>query len=222
MAYGRTFLNLVNDVLRELREPTVSTWNENDYSTLVGGWINACKREAENIWRWTALRRTFEINTTEDVVTYSLTGTDERVQVLDAWNETEETELTKTTWQYMNSLFFGDQTPQEGPAELWVPNGVNTSTGAYQVDIWPVPTAAAQVLQFNVYAPQLDLDEDADVMVVPHRAVVEGALARAKHERGEDGGVSKAEQEDFMRRALADSIAIDANQHVEDLQWDPR
>jgi hypothetical protein len=218
MAYGRTFLQLVNDALRELREDEVATWDATEYSTLVGQFINSCKRDAENAWRWTALRNSFIVPTVAGTVTYQLTDTDERAQVLDAWNTTTGGQLSKLTWQTMNALYFGG-TPQSGAVTSWVPNGTNPSTGALQLDVYPVPVAAEN-LNFTVYAPQADLDADADVMVVPHRPVVEGAVARARYERGEDGGVSFSEQLGFMFRALADHIALDANQHPDDVTWE--
>jgi hypothetical protein len=220
MAYGRTFLQLVNDVLRELRETEVATWDQTDYSTLVGGFVNSCKRDAEAAWRWTGLRDSFSIPTVVDTVTYELTGTDERVQVLDAWNTTTNGELRSKTWRQMNAVYFGAASPEEGYVDSWVPNGVSASTGAYQIDVYPIPNSV-QALVFNVYAPQLDLDADADVMVVPFRPVVEGALARARFERGEDAGIGFEGQAAFMARALSDHIALDAGNHSEDLMWEP-
>jgi hypothetical protein len=220
MAYGRTYLQLINDVLRELREPEVDTWDETDYSKMIGGFVNSCKRDAENAWRWTALRDTFDITTVDQTVTYELTGTDERAQILDAFNETTAVELDKLTWRQMNRNYFGAVTPAQGNVVSYVPNGISASTGAYQVDVYPIPNSA-QSLSFNVYAPQLDLDADADVMVVPFRPIVEGTLARARFERGEDGGVSFEGQAAFMAKALGDHIALDAANHVEDTQWEP-
>jgi hypothetical protein len=218
MAYGRTFLQLVNDVLRELREDEVATWNATEYSTLIGQFINSCKRDAEAAWTWTTLRSSFIVPTVAGTVTYQFTDTDERAQVLDAWNTTTGAHLAKLTWRAMNEVYFGG-TPQSGSVTSWVPNGVNTSTGAYQVDVYPVPTAAEN-LNFTVYAPQADLAAGSTVMAVPFRPVVEGAVARARYERGEDGGVSFSEQRQFMERALADHIALDANQHPDDLTWE--
>ncbi len=220
MAYGRTFLQLVNDVLREMREPEVAAWDETDYSAMIGSFINSCKRDAENAWRWTALRDTFDITTVDQTITYEFSGTDERAQIIDAFNETTATELDKYTLRRMNAVYFGAVTPAQGNVEAYIPNGVSTSTGAYQVDVYPVPNSA-QSLSFNVYAPQLDLDADADVMVVPFRPIVEGAIARARFERGEDGGVSFEGQAAFMAKALGDHIALDAANHEEDTHWEP-
>ena len=220
MAYGRSFLNLVNDVLRELREPEVSTWNENAYSTLIGQFVNSCKRDAEAAWRWTALRDTYEISTVAGTVTYQLVGTDQRVQVIDAWNTTTDVELRLRTWRSMNAIYFGATPPASGNVDSWVPNGINAASGAFQVDVYPIPDSV-QTLAFNVYAPQLDLSSDDDVMLVPYRPVVEGALARARHERGEDGGISVEQQGAFMRTVLGDHIAIDASQSPGETDWEP-
>jgi hypothetical protein len=221
MAYGRTFLQLVNDVLRELREPTVASWDETDYSTLIGQFVNSCKRDAENAWTWSDLRNSFEITTAVDTITYEFTGTDQRAQVLDGWNTTTGVQLRTKTWRQMNQVYYGvgSASPLLGSADSYVPNGVS-NTGASQVDIYPSPSAAEE-LTFSVYQPQLDLDDDADVMLVPFRPVVEGALARARFERGEDGGVSFEGQTAFMVKSLADHIAIEANKEPEDLQWEP-
>jgi hypothetical protein len=220
MAYGRTFLQLVNDVLRELREPEVASWDETDYSTMIGAFVNSCKRDAENAWKWSDLRESFSISTVDGTVTYSLTGTDGRAQVLDAWNTTTQEELRMKTWRQMNAVYFGTEPDQEGNVTHYVSNGVATADGSFQVDVWPTPNSV-QTLVFNMYAPQLDLDADDDVMLVPHRPVIEGTLARARFERGEDGGVSFEGQSAFMAKSLSDHIAIEANRHPEDLQWEP-
>jgi hypothetical protein len=220
MAYGRTFLQLINDVLRELREPEVTDWNETDYSTMIGAFVNSCKRDAENAWTWSDLRNSYSVATAADTITYALTGTDGRARVLDAWNTTTQEELRQKTWRQMNAVYFGTEPDQEGNVTHYISNGVSTAAGEFQVDVWPTPNSV-QALVFNVYAPQLDLDSNSDVMLVPHRPVVEGTLARARFERGEDGGVSFEGQSAFMARSLSDHIAMEANRHPEDLMWEP-
>ena len=220
MAYGRTFLELVNDALRELREEEVATWNETEYSTLVGGWINACKRSAENAWRWSTLRDTFAFTTVPNTTTYAFTNTDQRSQVLDGWNLTTGVQLAgPLPWRGMNAAFYSLNPVTPGSVVGWTNNGINASTGCAQVDLYPTPNAA-ESLVFTVYAPQLDLTADADVMVVPHRPVVEGAIARARYERGDDSGISFVDQQVFMERSLADHIALDAHKHPEDIMWE--
>ena len=58
-----TYLQLVNSVLRRLREDEVSSVSQNAYSKLVGELVNEAKQTIEQTWDWTALRTTKSINT---------------------------------------------------------------------------------------------------------------------------------------------------------------
>lgn len=220
MAYGRTFLNLVNDVLRELREDTVASWNDSEYSTLIGQYVNSCKRDAEAAHRWSMLTSWMTQETSAADDTYDFSGTDERVQVLDARNATYGNRLYKIRPEAFADEEYSIAGLPEGRVEAWMPSGLNASTGAFQYRVYKTPDGA-QALRFRVYAPQLDLDANDDVMLVPYRPVVEGATARARGERGEDGGITAAEQQGFMQRALADHIAIDAGNDADALVWEP-
>jgi hypothetical protein len=69
----------------------------------------------------------------------------------------------------------------------------------------------------NVVSPQPDLEDDGDVIRIPYQIVVEGALARAISERGEDGGYQ--EQEERYRRIASDYIALDAGNRPDETLW---
>ena len=45
-----TYLNLVNNVLRRLREDVVTTVTNNTYSTMVGDFVNDAKELVETAW----------------------------------------------------------------------------------------------------------------------------------------------------------------------------
>jgi len=218
---SRTFLQLVNDVLRELREPEVATWDQSDYSTLIGTYVNSAKRDVENAWTWDALRETFSVTCVDGTVTYAFTGTNDRARVLDGWNYTQGTQLVEYTWRYMNQLYFGNSggNVTEGNVSGYVLNGVDVSEQT-QVDVYPIPDNSTDVLKFTVYNPPSDFTLDADECIIPHRPIVETALARARGERGEDGGISTSEQAAFAMRAAADAIALDAARHPEDTTWE--
>ena len=70
-----TYLNLVNNVLRRLREDTVSTVSNDTYSTMVGDFVNDAKEMVESAWDWSALRTTsgspLTITTSAGDFTYS-------------------------------------------------------------------------------------------------------------------------------------------------------
>ena len=62
------FLDATNQVLRRLRERTVGSVTENDYSILVGILLNDAKDEVEAAWNWSGLRNTITVTTTSEVV----------------------------------------------------------------------------------------------------------------------------------------------------------
>ena len=47
-----TYLNVVNNVLKRLRERTVSTVGESTYSTLIATLVNDAKESVEAAWNW--------------------------------------------------------------------------------------------------------------------------------------------------------------------------
>ena len=69
-----TYLQLVNSVLRRIREDEVSSVSQNSYSKLVGEFVNDAKRSVEDSYDWTALRTTLTVSTTDDAFNYTLTG----------------------------------------------------------------------------------------------------------------------------------------------------
>lgn len=83
-----TYLQLVNSVLRRLREEEVTTVDESDYSKLIGDFVNDAKRQVEDAWDWTALRNTYTLTTTSGTSTYALTDFGVRSNVLYVHNET--------------------------------------------------------------------------------------------------------------------------------------
>jgi hypothetical protein len=62
-----TYLQIINAVLRRLRETEVTDVNETDYSKLIGEYVNSVKKEVEAAWDWNALRTTLTLNTVDPV-----------------------------------------------------------------------------------------------------------------------------------------------------------
>jgi hypothetical protein len=76
-----TYLEIVNRVLRRLREAEVGTVNENSYSTLIGDLVNSIKSEVENSYNWSVLRQTLSTSTSADVFNYTLSGSGTRFKL---------------------------------------------------------------------------------------------------------------------------------------------
>ena len=211
-----TYLELVNAVLRRLREKEVTTVNQTSYSKLIGDFVNEAKAEVENAWDWSSLRTTLAVNTTPNVFNYELNGTQNNFKVLDAWNDTSNIELQmKSASWFNNELLMAP--PQAGIPAFYNFNGVSAD-GDAQVDIYPIPDATYSIL-FNVSLRNITLSADADVINIPSRPVILLALAMAIEERGEDGGKQSLNAYQMGQSALSDEIAFDAARHPEDTVW---
>lgn len=214
-----TYLQVVNKVLTRLRESTVATVTENAYSTLIGSIVNKVKTEIEDAWRWHALRDTYSVDCAIGTVSYVLTGSGPDAVIIDAWNASQERQMSPGTVSKFNERYFGTLTPQTGNPTEYVIGGLDANYDL-SIDVWPKPSAT-DVLKFNLYKPQAELSAGADVPLVPIAVLVEGAVTRAMAERGDDGGVQTQQQEALYRDLLASAIARDAGRDESELIWVP-
>lgn len=223
---NRTFLELVNDVLVELREPAVGSVTADDYTKLIARFVNLSKRAVEDAWQWSTLRAPITVTTVAGTATYALPGSTDRTRVLgdpgDAWNKTQKWELNELRRGAHRALFNGDFTDTTGVATgpvygYSVAEGL--SSGLRQVHLYPVPTGV-ESLRFNTYNPPADWVTGAEECLIPYTAIVETAVALARGERGEDGGIAAGEQAAFAAKAASDAIALDAGLYSDDLTWE--
>ena len=211
-----TYLDLVNNILKRLRERTVSTVNESAYSTLIGVLVNDAKEEIENSWNWSALRTTLSATTVSGMFNYELNGTQNRFKVLDVVNDTSNFFMTYRTASEFNNWFL-NQTPANGAPRYYSFNGISND-GDTLVDLYPIPNGAFD-LRFNVVMPQAELTADSDTLLIPSKAVQMLAYAKAVEERGEDGGASANSAYATAARVLNDAIAFDSAKHPEEIIW---
>lgn len=211
-----TYLQMVNSVLRRLRETEVSSVSDNAYSTMIGEFINDSKRSVEDSYNWNALYDTLSATTTGDIFNYVLTGSGQRFRVVDVLNDTSNWFLQEQSTQWFDQQFLLT-TPQKGSPQYYNFNGVNAN-GDTQVDLYPIPNGVYDVL-FNVVLPQAPLVNNTDVVKVPSEPIVFLAYARALAERGEDGGLASNEAAALYRQSLADAIALESGRYGEESQF---
>jgi hypothetical protein len=224
-----TYLNLVNNVLRRLREDEVTSVSSSTYSKLVGDFVNDAKKIVEDAWDWSALRNTLTLTTTAGTFNYAFVGAGNEFKVLNAYNDTDNWDL-----QYQTPLWFDDkymkQEPQTGSPRYYTFNGVN-SNGDTQVDLYPKPDTSGVELRFNVVnrgkitdslgtviRPK-ELSADTDQLIIPSQPVIHLAIALLARERGETGGTSAPEYFGIADKYLSDAIALDAQKHPEETIW---
>jgi len=208
-----TYLDLVNNVLRRIRETEVSSVQSTAYSKLIGDLINDAKDLVETSWDWSALRTTLTITTTADVFNYSLTGSQNNIKELNVLNDTSNLIMQYQTNNWFDSQFLLGN-PVSGSPLYYTYNGVD-SDGDTLIDVYPKPDGVYS-LRFNCALRNGDLSADTDTIKIPAMPVVHLAVAFATRERGETGGTSAAEYFSMANKYLSDAIAMDAARHPEE------
>lgn len=211
-----TYLELVNSVLRRLREDEVTTVSESDYSRLIGDFVNDAKRLVEDSWDWTALREAVDITTIVGQSTYSLTGYSTKSKILTVHNETTNqvvpleslTRIRRLSLQSDNAV---------GSVQYYTLDGVDANNDM-QIRLYMTPNAVQSLTVYGVKRTN-ELTLDTDSTSLPSAPVVQWAYSYALRERGETGGQSAAEQAVFAKEDLTNAISQDASQHPEETIW---
>jgi len=211
-----TYLETVNNVLRRLREPTVSSVDETNYSAMIGVFVNDAKREVEDAHDWNVLSDTLTANTSAGIFNYVLVGSGNRFRVIDVLNDSNDTEIRYAPTKWMNKQFLLSQSQSAAPL-FYNFNGVDSNYDT-QVDIYPIPDTV-YALRFNLIIPQADLTSDGTRILVPPHLVSMLAYAKAIAERGEDGGNLSSEAYALYKMSLANEIAIERNRYEEEMNW---
>ena len=210
-----TYLQLINSVLRRLREDEVATVSQSNYAKLIGDFVNETKREVEDSWNWVQLRNTIQVTTVASTFRYTLTGAGNRYRILQVLNDTENMDLRIGEYKWMNNQLTGE--PQEAAPLYYDVNG--SDAGDPNTDMYPIPDKA-YTINYNMIIPQADFTADGDTLTVPSWPVILGAYSKALSERGEDGGSSFAETLRMYSQSLSDAIAIDSQKVPHETVWE--
>lgn len=209
-----TYLNLVNNVLRRLRETEVSTVQADAYSKLIGDIVNDAKDLVESAWDWSALRTALSISTIAGTSNYSLTGSGDKIKELNIINDSSDILMKYQTNNWFDEKYFID-TPATGTPRYYTYGAVDTN-GDQTIDVYPKPDDV-YTLRVDVVKRNAVLSEDSDTLDVPESPVIQLAVALATRERGETGGTSTAEYFQIANKYLSDAVAHDAGRHPEEL-----
>jgi hypothetical protein len=211
-----TYLQLVNNVLKRLRERTVSTVEESAYSTMISMLVNDAKQEVEQAWDWSALRTTLTATTTAGTFAYELTGSKDNMKMLDVVNDTSNYFMTYKTASEFNDYYLNSDVVQGAPRHYSF-NGIDDN-GDTVIEVYPPPDGVYYI-RFNLVKRQDDLSTDTDVILCPSKPVEMLAYAKAVEERGEDGGASSSSAYATAARVLNDAVSLDQAKHPEELIW---
>jgi len=218
-----TYIQIINSVLRRLREDTISAnWSSDligstgptDYQVMIGDFINEVKREVEDAWNWTSLRRTETVSTVNGTRSYNLPSTTQRSRVLSVQEQSQGGTLQSVPDSWIKTTQY--PTESDGVPGYFSVN--STSSGLLTVQLYPKPDAVYSV-DFHLLDPQDNLTEAADVLTILEYPVILGTWARAIAERGEDGG-SLSDMAQFQyQQSLSDAIQQDVGRHTDEVMW---
>jgi hypothetical protein len=211
-----TYLELVNSVLRRLRESEVDTVDATLYTKMIGEFVNDAKRNVEDAYPWNALSETLSATTTSAIFNYVLEGSGQRFRILDVLNDTSNSMMTLAPTTWMDEKFLLT-TPATGAPKYYNFNGVDAN-GDTQVDLYPIPNDAYDI-RFNIIKPQVPLSANSDRLLVVPEPVIFLAYSKALAERGEDSGIFSNEAYAMYLQSLADAIAIETGRYIEEQEW---
>lgn len=224
-----TYLELVNSVLKRMREAVVGSVTENALSTLVGEFVNDAKREVEDSWNWSSIRYSNAFSTVAGTEQYamstaapaltirarpfidSLTGQpqvylntvnkESILKIQDGWDPNNVLKRIQTS----------NQSFRAQPTNFFFINQppVGSSTGVI-IQLVPNPDAVYTITAVWVN-PQNDLSASSDVLSIPKDPVIQLAYVYALYERGEELGEALTKAENKAMESLADAVGIDQN-----------
>lgn len=212
---AKTYLQLINQVLRKLREKDVAAVSETTYSSLIGELINETKREVEDAWEWVSLRDTVRATTVVDQYRYYM-DVGNRVKLRSVFDDTSNAFLKLVNSEKLTQDF--NTAGSTGRPTMY--DFAGSADGDYQIDVYPIPDGA-YTLNFNIIRPQPDLTLATTTLDVADWPVILGAYAKAVAERGDDNGMQYQIAYKAYQDALSDAITMDAvKTHRQDMDWD--
>lgn len=209
------FLQLVNSVLRKLREDEIQSINETDYSKLVGDFVNDALNVVESSWDWSTLRQTLVILGVEDQKTYSLESFGIKGELMSIYNVTDKYQLRQMTKAYIKDKHYTQPDGFKGSPRYFALDGTD-SNGDTQFTVYPAVDKPI-TFEANVVLRNQSLTNDSDTTVLPTQPIVQLAFSYALRERGETGGQNALEQSIIAQTDLGNAIALDAGNNSGEL-----
>mgnify|MGYP000291786394 CR=1 FL=1 len=219
------YRDIINEVLRRLREDQMTDWSGNlssangptDYHKMVGDFVNDAKYEVEHYWDWQVLRVTSAISTTDGTMSYSLLGAGRDFKVLDVIDTSTGIVLNQMSSSDINTRVFPTANIAKGEPSSYGFNGIDDNLDMV-VDLWPLPNDTRRI-NFNVVKSQDKLQLAETHCYVNEQAVILGAYLRALSERGEDGGTQVSVAAVEYNNVISRAVQIDAGKTQMETVW---
>lgn len=212
-----TYLDLMNNVLRRMRETSVATVNANTYSSMVGDYINDAIEIVQQAYDWSVLRESESAVVADGISSLTLPTSSDDIEIKTAMNVTDRTFMEYRSKDWFNQHLTLASNVENGKPMYYTYDGLDAS-GNTQLKVFP-PADGNKTLQFEVVKRKANLQFDTDTTFLPSRPIIHFAVALLARERGETGGTSATEHFAIAQRYLSDAIALDAHKHEEELTF---
>ena len=201
-----TYLEMVNQVSIRLREETVTSVSETDFSFMHGAFVNDAMKIVEDAWHWSGLRQEVTVQTVPDQQNYSLTSSDKYDIITNVYNDKTKQNICEFSAPRMRELTRSLSTATETIGWSWG----NPSAGLATIDLFAIPSTTHDLFLDMVVKTE-PFTADGDIFNVPTQPILYLALAYAARERGEVQGQSVAEVFALATKYLGDAVSLDAD-----------
>ena len=202
-----TVLEVVNQILKRLREDEVTALTDSTQAQLLAEFVRDSVIILQDMHNWSMLKQTLTVTTAASDYDYVITGAGKKFKIVNVWNQEEEMFLRERNTHNLQLLLNLSNPTTEFPSSYGF--DVHDSAGDPTVLLYPIPDGVYNI-DFNLIVPQSrdDLTESTEIKI-PSSPVIYLAWSMAISERGEDAGAmsSKVEQQAF--HMAADAIAQD-------------
>lgn len=214
-----TYLEIVNEVLAELRADSVTTviGTDDEQAKLVIRFVNDAKQMVEDAWSWNANRTEWDFPTVQGTSEYVISDSTKEIKITTMSNETQGYWFDQSSPADIRRKQWGNSA--EGFPKRFTLKGIDAS-GNKKLVMWPTPKGVYNIV-IEGFKHSPDLSSDDDVLLIPSKPVIYQALALASRERGEVGGTTSAEIFAMANLYLKDAIAYDAALNPLETIWYP-
>lgn len=227
-----THLQIVNRVLRRLREDEVTAITDTDYSVLIGQFVVDTHYDVMEAWPWHYGIQTVDFTTIAGTTGYNVAAklsaggsvqesshsVNERSVLLVRTDGLPQSHISaSSTTDKMQMILLSDEQRHDvanrmGTSTADYPTHISArkdSTNTWGIQLWPTPSVTGRFIRQIWYIPETELQvdgtTDATEIRTPNQPIYLGALWLALNERGEEIGEPGNMAEQAYVKALADA-----------------
>ena len=215
-----TLLQIINRVLRRLREDEVTDFSD-EYTMLLLDLLADIHEEVLDYHDWSLFDHEEAVNLVGGQAEYALTGTNLKSvlrymdgQPLIYWFvdslDSDGDPLQEISWEAYQSMYQGGRTEEQDQPQFVA---FRQSGTGLTMAVWPAPINSGGIIRVHLNTPEATLDPDTALttaeLAVPTKPLIAGVLYLALNERGEEMGEPGNIAEQRYNSALIAAKEID-------------